>query len=80
VSRAAALTLRGKDVKSKKWLARDYARRHRVNRPAAAGLGRPRVRVRRLCGNAGQLMGRRGSSCLHGPHGIATGTAATGGA
>jgi len=39
VSRAGALTLRGKDVKSKKWLARDYARRHPVNRPAAAWAG-----------------------------------------
>lgn len=39
VSRAGVLTLRGKDARSKKWLARDYVRRHPLNRPAAAWAG-----------------------------------------
>jgi hypothetical protein len=39
VSRAGVLTMRGKDVRSKKWLTNDYARRHPANRPAAAWAG-----------------------------------------
>jgi hypothetical protein len=39
VSRAAVLTLRGKDVKSKRWLTNEYARRHPINRPAAVWAG-----------------------------------------